>query len=94
MVGVRFSTGALEDLENISSYISKDSPKRAKNFVKEIFKKIEQLKDFPYMGRKFPDKNEETLREFFHKDYRIVYEIGKEFIEILIVVHGSRIVRF
>ncbi|MBN1799911.1 MAG: type II toxin-antitoxin system RelE/ParE family toxin [Candidatus Lokiarchaeota archaeon] len=55
----------MEDLENISSYISTDSPQRARSFVKKIFKKIEQLKDFPYMGWKFSDKKEEKLREFF-----------------------------
>jgi len=94
MVVIRWSIGALDDLESISAYIEQDSPIKAKELAKGIFEKIEQLKQFPYMGRKFPDRDDDQLREIIFKNYRIVYEIREEIIEILIIAHGSRLLKF
>ena len=94
MVEIRWSDGALEDLDNIADYISQDSPKNAALFIQQIFDKVENLRSFPKMGRKYLERDDENLREFFHKKYRIIYEIHEEYIEILIVVHGSRIIKF
>lgn len=52
MVDIRWSIGALEDIESISSYISRDYPKKVSEIVKGIIEKIEQLKQFPKLGRK------------------------------------------
>ena len=41
MVDIRWSIGALEDIESISSYISRDYPKKASEIVKGIIEKIE-----------------------------------------------------
>jgi len=94
MVVIRWSIGALDDLESISAYIEQDSPIKAKELVEGIFEKIEQLKQFPFMGRKFPDRDDDQLREIIFKNYRIVYEIREEIIEILIIAHGSRLLKF
>ncbi len=90
MVVIRWSIGALDDLESISAYIEQDSPEKAREIVKGIIEKIEQLKQFPNIGRKFPDREDDQLREIIFKNYRIVYEIKEEIIEILIIAHGSR----
>ena len=91
MVDIRWSLGALEDIESISSYISQDYPEKAIEIVKGIIEKIEQLKQFPKLGHKFPDRNVERIREIIFKKYRIVYEIREEIIEILVIAHGSRL---
>ena len=91
MVDIRWSLGALEDIESISSYISQDYPEKAIEIVKGIIEKIEQLKQFPKLGRKFPDRKVERIREIIFKKYRIVYEIREEIIEILVIAHGSRL---
>jgi len=93
MVVIRWSIGALDDLESISAYIEQDSPEKATELVKGIFEKIEQLKQFPYIGRKFPDREDDQLREIIFKNYRIVYEIKEEIIEVLIIAHGSRLLK-
>ena len=93
MVVIRWSIGALDDLESISAYIEQDSSEKAIVLVKGIFEKIEQLKQFPYIGRKFPDREDDQLREIIFKNYRIVYEIKEEIIEILIIAHGSRLLK-
>jgi toxin ParE1/3/4 len=94
MVEIRWSTDALDDLESITSYIEQDSPEKACDLVSAIFEKVEMLKDFPHLGRIFSERNDERIREIIYKNYRIVYEIKSNFIEILIVTHGSRIIRF
>ncbi len=93
MVDIRWSIGALEDIESISSYISQDFPEKASEIVRGIIEKIEQLKRFPKLGRKFPDRDDERIREIIFKKYRIVYEIKEEIVEILVIAHGSRLLK-
>ncbi len=85
---------ALDDLESIASYIEQDSPEKADNLVSGIFEKVDMLKNFPHLGRIFSERNDDRIREIIYKNYRIVYEIKNEIIEILIVTHGSRLIRF
>ena len=93
MVDIKWSNDALLDLDTISEYISQDSPKSAKKLIQEIFKKVENLSTFPFMGRTIPDQSNENIHEILHKNYRIIYEIKDDLVEILIVIHGSRILR-
>jgi len=93
MVDIKWSDDALLDLDEISEYISKDSLEIATIFIQEIFEKVENLSTYPYMGRTVPDQSNEKVRELIHKNYRIIYEIKDDFIKILIVIHGSRILR-
>ena len=94
MVEIRWSIDALDDLESIASYIEQDSPEKAIEFVSEIFEKVEILKDFPRVSRIFSEWKNKRIREIIHKNYRIVYEIKNNIIEILIVTHGSRLIKF
>ena len=93
MVNIRWSKGALEDIESISSYISRDYPEKASEIVKGIIDKIEQLKQFPNLGRKFPDRDDERIREILFKKYRIIYETKEEIVEILVITYGSRLIK-
>lgn len=93
MVVIRWSIGALEDIESISSYIAHDYPEKASEIVKGIVEKIEKLKNFPRIGRKFPDRDDDRIREIIFKKYRIVYEINEDVIEILVISHGSRLLK-
>ena len=93
MAHVKWSNDALSDLDAISEYISQDSPVNAKKFVQEIFQKVEDLSKFPHMGRVVPDQDNEHLREILHGYYRIIYEVKNGNVEILIVIHGSRMLR-
>ena len=93
MVDIRWSIGALEDIEAISLYISREYPEIATELVRGIVEKVEQLKQFPRLGHKFPDRNDDSLREIIFKKYRIVYEIKEEIIEILVIAHGSKLLQ-
>ena len=93
MVNIRWSIGALEDIESISSYISQDYPEQANEIIRGIIDKIEQLKRFPKLGHKFPDRDDENIREIIFKKYRIIYEIREDIIEVLVIAHGSRLLK-
>ncbi len=90
MVNVKWTKNALEELDNIANYISRDSPKYANILVKQIFEMISHLQQFPKLGRKVPEYNNPNLREILYKSYRIVYLVKKEQLEIISVIHGSR----
>ena len=63
MVEIKWTNNALEDLDDIANYISKDSPKYAQILVKQIYEMINSLKQFPMFGRKVPEYNVPNLRE-------------------------------
>ncbi len=67
MVDIKWSNDALLDLDAISEYISKGSPEKAKSFTQEIFKKVENLSTFPFMGRTVPDQSNEKIHEIIKK---------------------------
>ncbi|MFA7421925.1 MAG: type II toxin-antitoxin system RelE/ParE family toxin [Melioribacteraceae bacterium] len=74
---------ALERLENIFEYISKDDSIAAQKMIERIFKKVESLSKFPERGRKVPEANREEIREVFESSYRIIYRIDKKRIYVL-----------
>jgi len=90
MVEIKWTNNALEELDDIANYISKDSPKYAQILVKQIYEMISHLTQFPKFGRKVPEYNDPNLREILYKNYRIIYLIKIKIIEIISVVHGSR----
>ncbi len=62
MAVVRWTDEALNDLDNIASYISKDSPQDATKVVNQIVLRVKRLKRFPQMGRILPEKQNPLLR--------------------------------
>jgi plasmid stabilization system protein ParE len=81
---------AVDDLRNIHGYIAKDSEGYARTFVEKIILSVDKLADFPRLGRMVPEADQEAIRELLYHNYRIIYRITNELIEILTVVHGRR----
>ena len=86
-----WSLQAIEDIEAIAEYIARDSNTYAESTVERIFQAPERLVQFPKLGRVVPEKNDESIRELFVFQYRVIYEIQVSEIHILTVVHGKRI---
>lgn len=86
-----WSPQAIEDIEAIAEYIARDSASYAESTVERIFQAPEKLMQFPKLGRVVPEKNDESVREIFVFQYRIIYEIVVSEIHVLTVVHGKRI---
>ena len=91
-IEIKLTDSAYSDLEDIENYVSQSSPKIAREFVNKIFNKIELLYDHPKIGRKVPEFDNDRIRELIQGKYRIVYRIvNEEAIEVLRILHGSRL---
>ena len=87
-----WSPQAIEDVEAIAQYIARDSTIYAESTIEQIFQAPEKLIQFPKLGRIVPEKNDESIREVFIFQYRIIYEIVASEEQNLTVVHGKRII--
>ena len=76
---------AVERLESIFEYISKDDKVGAHKIIERIFKKVESLSKFPERGRKVPEANREEIREVFESNYRIIYRLDAKKLFILTI---------
>jgi toxin ParE1/3/4 len=93
-VEIRWSYEALEQLNVIEAFISKDSPERAARFVVQIIKHADgALIDQPRMGRIVPEISNADIRELIFKGYRIIYRLNPNCIEILTVFEGHKMLR-
>ncbi|MDP3582063.1 MAG: type II toxin-antitoxin system RelE/ParE family toxin [Ignavibacteria bacterium] len=82
---------ALLRLQDIEEYISKDNPVAVIEFVDKLISVAETLTDNPERGRVVPELSIESIRELIHKNYRIVYLVKKNSIDILTVFEGHQL---
>jgi toxin ParE1/3/4 len=80
-------------LEEICTFIGRDSERYAALFSQRIIAAIEQTSEFPETGRIVPEYNNPALREKILGNYRIVYRLKENAIEIVVIVHGSRLLK-
>ena len=91
MAEVRWTSQAADDLEAITDFIAADSPHYASLFAIDVLNAVERLQCFPSSGRLVPEVQTPDIRELVLGNYRIVYRIRDEIVEILTVWHGSRL---
>ncbi len=91
MVRIIWSPDAAADLEEICDYIAKDSEHFAWVFAQGIINAIERLQIFPESGRIVPEYNQKGIREIIFQNYRIVYRIKPDAVEIVTITHGARL---
>jgi len=75
----------LESLKELLSYIAKDKKTAAISFNKTLNKKIQVLKDFPFMYRVSIYFEDEYIRDMTHMGYTIPYEVDIENETIFII---------
>ena len=83
---------ATEDLRNIATYISRHNPDAALKLGDSIFKRVDNLQQFPEMGRVAPERGEPHVREIVVGTYRVVYRVihNRKVVQILRVWHAAR----
>jgi toxin ParE1/3/4 len=85
---------AIADLTAIREYIARDSEQYATQFVGRIIEVVEKLLSFPELGRKVPESRvRDHVRELLFQNYRVVYRVVSEKIQIITVIHGARDLR-
>ncbi|TAM99158.1 MAG: type II toxin-antitoxin system RelE/ParE family toxin [Chitinophagaceae bacterium] len=86
MVEINWTDQALEDIESIAMYISRDSKKYAALQIDRFFEKADILEFHPRIGRMVPEMNMPSVRELIEGNYRIIYRIlSSKRIDILTV---------
>ena len=93
MAKIKWSRDSIEDLKEIFRFIAIDSPYYANLMRDRIFEMVEHLELFPEMGRHVPESEDPMVRELIYKNYRIVYQIKEGYLEIITVIHGSRLLK-
>ncbi len=61
-MGIKWTSSAINDIENIREYINKDSEIYSERFIGKIVKAVERLSIFPDMGRKVKETKSDYIR--------------------------------
>ena len=93
MMKLLWTKESLLKLQEIESYISSDNPQAALELIDKIITLAESLSENPEKGRIVPELSISQIRELIYKNYRLVYLLKKNSIEILTVFEGHRLLR-
>jgi plasmid stabilization system protein ParE len=87
---VFWTNKAILQLKAIHNYHAQISPEYANRLVDLITRCSEQIVSFPSSGRMLSELNLEQIREIIEANYRIIYYVGIDTIDIIAVVHGQQ----
>jgi len=87
---IRWSPKAADNFEEICAFIGKDSEYYASMLAKKIISIVKNLPLFPESGRIVPEYQDSNLREKIFQNYRIVYRIKGQLIEIVTISHAAK----
>ncbi len=82
---------AISRVSEIAEYIAKDNLLAAEKWANNIFDLVEELSEFPEIGRTVPEIKNKIFRELISGNYRIIYKYENTQILILTVRHGKQI---
>jgi len=91
MAQVKWTPQALDDLEAICLFIARDAPQIAAVFADRAFRAADRLADFPRSGRTVPEMTLTDVREIVLGNYRLIYRIRENEVQVLTVHHGARL---
>ena len=89
---IRWSPKVSDNFEDICNFIGKDSEYYACMFAKKINEIVLNIPAFPESGRIVPEYQDSNLREKIFQNYRIVYRIRGNFIEIVTISHAAKLI--
>lgn len=87
-----WSPQALDDLQKCFHFISTESPRRAHEWLEQIFRQVERLSRFPAIGRQVPELDKKSrYRQIVIGDYRVFHEVREKDVFIFRVLHSRQI---
>ena len=90
MVEVVWTLEALDDMEAIGSFHERTSMAYAASLVERLYESVMILEAHPRLGRKVPEIDHELVRELIVERYRVVYQLFRDRIEIVAVLHSRQ----
>jgi plasmid stabilization system protein ParE len=91
MARLIWSPRAARDLTEICDYIARDSDEYARLIAQRVFAVVESIPKNPKQGAKVPEYDRDDLRERILLNYRIVYRLRRNAVELVSIVHGARL---
>ena len=89
-MNVHWTDTAQAHLDGIYQYIAQNSPEYAKRMVDRLTRRSQQIGSFPLSGRPVPEYQLEQIREVIEGQYRIIYYIKPDQVDVLAVIHAAR----
>jgi toxin ParE1/3/4 len=87
---VTWTDPALDLLVEILRYVARPSPGHATRLRDQIFQATDNLPSFPRSGRTVREHKLADVREILVQNYRVIYRVADEEIQVLSVQHGAR----
>lgn len=90
---VKISPTALQEIESIYTWITKDAPDIAAAWFNGLFDAIESLETMPFRCPLAPEAEilKEEIRQFiYRKNYRLLYKVEGEVVQIYHIRHTSQ----
>lgn len=82
---------AREDLRAVRTHIARDAPATAAAYVRRLRVAVGRLREYPYSGQVVAEIGREDVREIVQGNYRLIYRVGEDKVDVLAVFHGARI---
>lgn len=90
MAQLIWSPKSLSDLKVIYEYIQQDSDENAGRFIHELIQEARSIAQFPLSGRVVPELKDVKTREKLYKNYRIIYRLRDDDIQLITFLHQAR----
>ena len=88
---VHWTRQARNDLKEIRTFIAQDAPFTASAFVRRLRTSVDRLHAFPESGQIVLEIGDPAIREVIRGNYRIIYRIRSNRVDILTVFHSARL---
>ena len=89
-LSIRWSARAMGDLDQIATYIARDNPKAAREWIAKLRDTAENAARMPLAARIVPQIQRDDVREVFLRSYRIVYGVREDHIFVFTVFGGGK----
>jgi plasmid stabilization system protein ParE len=89
-VKLRWTDRARSDLAAIERYIALDDRDAAARWIDRLRERARKAARIPNAGRVVPEIGREDVREVFLGNYRLVYRVGANHVDVLTVFEGHR----
>jgi toxin ParE1/3/4 len=84
---IRWTAEASDQFVSAIEHIQEDNPSAAKSVAEEVLRRVEQLTDFPHLGRR---GEVQGTRELSIPPHVIVYRVADDVVEVLHLWYGAQ----
>ena len=88
---VAWTPRSREDLQDIRNFIRFYSPLNAERFIRKLMASTSRLRKHPLLGEVVHELRENDVREILFGNYRIIYRVKTNRVDILRVYHSARL---